>query len=281
VTSTGRAFVAHLHPRSAQEAPIPHPSRTIRAAIAVSLLALGACFGDRDSGSGELSQAERAAYTAPADSSLTAAQVDRYLRTTLAQVELLRAEGPQVRARLATVQRASAPPAGAKGPRPKTRQALWSDFVDGAFVRSARKLGYRPAELLYVRERLSSVSGKLLATEMSGAKDQTAALFRQQAESMRGTPGVTQAQIDAMLQAAAQAEQQTPRPVHPRTAQNLAALRQAHPPLNDATWGKIAGVAAGIGMGELGELPDADAGRRLDELRQLHRDALENRNPSR
>lgn len=254
----------------------------LRSSVAVSLLALSACFGDRSSDSGELTAAELAAFKAPADSGLTVKQVDAYLRTTLAQLELLRKEGPATRERLATIQRdRTQPPVSAKGPRPKSRQALWGDFVDAAFIRSARELRYAPAELLYVRGRISAVSGHLLAGEMHASKDDAAALFRQQAEAMRGTPGVSKAQVDAMLQAAEQAERQTARPADPRLVQNLGVLRRAHAAVGEAGWGRVAGVAAGVEMSELGDAPEEEFTRRLDDLRQLHQDALENRGPPR
>ncbi len=247
-----------------------------RAAIALLLLTLAACARDRGADPGELTAAERAAFTAPADSTLTTEQVHRYLRTSLAQLELLRDEVPAVRDRLAAVQRAPRPdPDSPRGARPKTRQALWGDFVDATFVRAARELGYRPAELLYVRGRIAAVGGQLMATEMHGSRDEAAALFRQQAEAMRGTPGVSQAQIDAMLKAAAQAERQAAAPVRPRVAQNLGVLRRSNGSVSDADWARIAGVAAGVGMSDLGAVPQAEADRRLDEFRRLYRAALD------
>jgi hypothetical protein len=253
-------------------------------------LGVSACFRDRTADDpGEATDAERIAFQAPADSSLTPGQVDQYLRTIVAQLELLQTEAPAMREQLAAVpreRRQPAPPTSAQTAsppksRPKSRQALWGDFVDATFVRSARKLGYNPAELWYVRDRMSVVSGHLLATEMHASKDQAAALFRQQAEAMRGTPGVTQAQIDAMLKAAQQAEQQTARPVPPRVEQNLGALRRARGTLSDTTWGKIASVATGAGLGDLGEAPEAELDRRLNELRTLHLQALEGDDPPR
>lgn len=250
----------------------------------LSLLATGACFRDRDGGSGELSEKELAAFSAPADSSLTAKQVDQYLRTSLAQLELLRAEGPAARERmaLAVSQRARAAPGAAKGKRPPSPQAVWVDFVDETFVRSARKLGYRPAELLYVRGRLALVSGHLLASQGHAFNDEGAALMRQQVELMRGTPGVSEAQLQSMLQAAERAEQeQAPMTTPPRLAQNLGALRQAQAAVSDSAWGRIASVAAGVEVSELGQLSEAEAGRKLNELRELYLGALENRKPPR
>jgi hypothetical protein len=207
--------------------------------------------------------------------------VDLYLRTTLGQLELIRAEAPAAREQMELAKRARAqsPPSTPRARRPKTPQAVWSDFVDATFVRSARKLGYRPAELLYVRDRFAAVSGSLMASEAHAFKDDGAALFRQQAEMMRGTPGVTQAQIDMMLQAADRAEHQAVPKTPPRLVQNLAVLRQAHAGLSDDSWGRITGVAAGVEVSDLGQLPETEASRRLDDLRELHLGALENRNP--
>jgi hypothetical protein len=243
---------------------------------------IGACSRDRAPEPGEITSADSAAFTAPADSSLTVAQVDHYLRTTLAQFNILRAEAPAMRERLAAAQRAreQAAPTTPRSARPRSRQALWSDYVDAAFVRAARRLRYNPAELWYVRERMAAVSGHLLAGEMYASSDEGAALLRQQAGSMRGTPGVAEVQIEAMLRAADQAEQQTARPPAPRLVQNLAVLRQARGSVSDSTWRRVAGIAAGIGLSDLTEIPEEEAVRRLGEFRRLYVEVLENREPS-
>lgn len=213
----------------------------------------------------------------PSDSALTPGQIEQYLRTTAAQLAIIRAEAPVARERMAAARgdrKAAAP--GAK--RPKSPQAIWGDFVDAAYVRSARKLGYNPAELWYVRHRMSLAGGHLVAGQLQGSKHQVAGLFRQQAEAMRSTPGVAQAQIDAMIHAAEQAErQQPPRSAPPRLAQNLDALRRARGGLSEATWSRIASVAAGTGLSDLGTIPEAHAARRLDELTRLFGEALAGR----
>jgi hypothetical protein len=97
---------------------------------------------------------------------------------------------------------------------------------------------------------------------------------------MRGAPGVTQAQIDAMLKAAEQAEGQEPvGAVPPRLAQNVQALRRARGGVSDAAWGRVAGVAAGVGVTDLGRIPEGQIGRKLDELTTLYQAALANREP--
>lgn len=226
-----------------------------------------------------MTDAERAAFTAPADSSLTPGQVDQYLRTALGQFRLLEADGPAMRKQLGGVQQPAAP--SAKGARPRSPGALWGSFVDATYVRSARKLRYNAAELLYVRRRVTEVAGHLQAGSQVVSSDQAAALYRQQAEAMRGAPGVSQAHIDAMLKAAEQAEGQQKAPAtSPRVAQNLATLRRARANVSDVTWRRVTSVAAG-GLRDLRNAPDAEARRDLDELRQLYEHALANREPPR
>jgi hypothetical protein len=251
----------------------PHLGRALRAS-AVALALLGAaCFRDRNSGGGEITPAERAAFQAPADSSVAAAQVDRYLRTTLSQLRIIQGEGPGVRQRL------PAPGAAADSPSP---DSVWGAFVDEAFVRAAREQRYNPAELWYVRARLSETAGHLQASKLHISGSQGAALLRRQAESMRGTPGVTQAQIDAMLQAANRAERwQAPPPPPPRLAQNLGELRRARASLSDSAWIEVAKVAGGIGLDDLASAPEPQFASRLAELRMLYEDALANREPRR
>jgi hypothetical protein len=201
----------------------------------------------------------------------------------VALFEMLQAGAPAARARMATArsdgERAAAAPA-AKGKRPKSPRAVWGDFVDASFVRSARKLGYNPAEMWYVRDRMSAVRSHLLTSELQVSQDQAAELFRRQAEAMRTAPGATKADRDRQLQAAAQAERQPSRPAaSPLIAQNLSALRQARTRLSDAAWDRIGSVAAGVEVSGLGERPEAELGRRLEELRQLHLHAVANREP--
>jgi hypothetical protein len=243
------------------------------------VFAATACFRDRASDAGAPTEAEHTAFALPADSSLTAKQVDQYLRTTLAHFDMLQAEFPAMRNRVAAArQRPAAAPPGR--PRPKSASSLWNDEVEAAYVRSARKLGYNPAELVYVRNRMSDVAGHLQAGDVQISTGDAAALLRQQAEAMRGTPGVAQADIDRMLKAADQAETQRVPPAKPRRlVQNLAALRQARGRLSEAAWARVARVAAGDGVSELGPVPEEQVGRTLDELRRLYRDALANREP--
>lgn len=261
---------------------IPRLSRLLTPCLFPVALAatLSACFGDRRADAGEPTKTEHAAFKAPADSSLSPSQVDRYLRTAAAQFEILRAEAPTARERIASARQARDAAPAPKGARPKSSRAMWGDFVDAAFVRAARKLGYNPAELWYVRDRISAVRSHLLTSGLQVTQDQAAELFRQQAEAMRNVPGSTRADRERLLQAAAQAERQAaPAGPPPRVAQNLATLRRSRGGLSDATWDRIGSVASGVGVSELSDAPLPEVARRLDELRRLHVHAVANREP--
>jgi hypothetical protein len=241
-------------------------------------LALAGCGRDRaPADEGHISLEERAEFRAPADSSLTTDQVDRYLRATLAQLDLLQAERTAVRDSMERLREARRQAARGGTARPRSPGAIWSDFVDATYIRSARDLGYNPAELWFVRARLAAVGGHLMAQQAYAGKDQAAAMLRQQAEMMRGQPGVPPEQIEAMLQGAREAEDQAPPPSPPRLLHNLATLRQARAQLSDSSWARIGSVAAGTEVSALGELDEGEMARKLDELRELFRAAVENR----
>jgi hypothetical protein len=239
-------------------------------------LALGGCFRDRTvDESGEISEAEQAAFTAPADSSLTDAQVDRYLRTMLAQIELVQAEAPAAAREMTS---AAAPMDTLTG-KPMTRMARWSRFLEATHVRAARRAESNPAEMDFVAARLRAVGGYLSARQAQSGSAQAAAMFRDQAESMKGRPGVTQAQIDQLLQAAAQAEQQTPQAAPPRVQHNLQTLRSARPGITDAMWIQLASASGGEGLmtlGDLGDTTNVATTQRLSQLRDLYERAIEN-----
>jgi len=223
-----------------------------------------------------IAEEERAAFTAPADSSLAADQVDRYLRATLAQLDLIEAERAPVQDSMAKLREARRAAARSGAPRPRAPVAIWSDFVDATYIRSARELGYNPAELWFVRGRLAAVSGHLMAQQAHAGRHQAAALLRQQAELLRGQPGVPPEQIDAMLRGAEETENAAPPPTSPRVLQNLETLRQARSGLSDSAWVRIGSVAAGSEVTTLGGMPDAELTRKLEELRELCRAAVEN-----
>lgn len=248
--------------------------------ILFGLAALGtnACFRDRDADAHEISAAERAAFTAPADSTLTAEQVERYLRTMVAQFELIAAEAPSMRRQIAAGEdSAQAAQAGARRDSPTKR---WSDFLAATYVRAARRADANPAEMEYVGDRMRQVSGYLSARQAQASGGQMAELLRQQAEALRTHPDVPPEQIRQMLQAAEASERQTVQPAPPSLQQNLDVLRRTRGNVTDAMWLRIAGVSGGVGLMALGDMADTTASgavARLAELRELYTHALENR----
>lgn len=239
-----------------------------RGAVA-ALVLLAACSRDRDRP--QVTDSERAAYAAPADSTLTPAQVDLYLQTALAQLELIEAEAPGLRGEIAAAPE-TAPPA----------MKRWSDFLAATYVRAARRVGANPAEMEFVGARMHAV-GTYLGTRASQASGkELAAILRAQAEGMRGTPGANPALVEGMLKQAEQAESQTVDPAPPRLQQNLDVLRRERANVSDATWTRIGRVSGGIGLMALGDMSDTTSTgvlAQLGEIRSLFEAALENRAP--
>jgi hypothetical protein len=240
-------------------------------------LAASACFRDRDADSPEISVDERAAFTAPADSSLTPDQVERYLRTMLAQFELVAAEAPSMRRQIAAGDGAVAKQAGTGRDSPMKR---WSDFLTATYVRAARRADANPAEMEYVGDRIRRVGGYLQGRQAQASGGQMAALLRQQAEALRSHADVPPEQIDQMLQAADAAERQTVQPAPPAVQQNLDVLRSTRGRVTEPTWVRVAAVSGGVGLMALGDMADTTASgpvAQLSELREMYTAALENR----
>jgi hypothetical protein len=248
-----------------------------RAAVIV-LVALGAAAcRDRGRDAPEISAAERGAFTAPADSSLTQDQVERYLLTMLAQFDLAGTEVPAMRRLIEAGEAGASENPEAARERPMKR---WSDFLTATYVRAARRAGANPAEMEYVGDRMRWVGGYLSARQAQSSGGQLGTVLRQQAEAMRGQPGVTREQVDAMLQAAEQAERQTVQPAPPTVQQNLDVLRRGRGNVTDEMWIRIASVSGGVGLMALGDMADTTAAgpaAKIAELRELYTHALENR----
>jgi hypothetical protein len=238
-------------------------------------LAASACFRDRDADSPEISAAERAAFAAPADSTLTPDQVERYLRTMLAQFDLLAAEAPAMRRRIQSGELG-------QGEQPGAPMKRWSDFLTATYVRAARRADASPAEMEYVGERMKQVSGYLAARQAQASGPQMAALLRQQAAAMRGSPGVSTEHVDEMLRSADDAERQTAQPPPPSVAQNLDVLHTTHGNVTDEMWIRITRVSGGVGLMALGDMADTTVSgpiAQIRDLRELYTQALENRAP--
>ena len=242
------------------------------------MLALAACFRDAPE-SADITEAERAAFVIPADSSLTTGQVEHYLRTTSLQLALLEAELPGALVSLAEADSTRRRASDGERSRLPTRTRVWGDLVDRALVRTARRLGHNPAEIAYVRERIAWVGSQLRSRQALATSGQSAELMRQQVELLRGQPGVSQAQMDAMLQAAERSEALEQQPPPRAFLQNMETLRRARPGLDETDWARIAAAAEGVGLSTLGDLPPDEAENALGELRRMHEATVENRPP--
>jgi hypothetical protein len=228
-------------------------------------------------------EAERAAFTAPADSILTPAQVEAFLRTTLVQFDLVRAEAPQYHARAAEMEKRGEKGgliAGLRNAADAGRfLAGFTDLVGGSYVRSARSLGVNPAEMEWVRERMSDVSAAMAVRPLHQAAVRQAREIREQAAGYRGQPGFDEATIQQMLQTAdamekAADEQGT---VGRAVERNREVLRRARPHVSDPMWTAVAVVGGTGGLAALtglGDPADSTAVRQMDEWRRIYTDAL-------
>jgi len=235
---------------------------------------------------GSVTEAEASAFKAPADSSLTPQQVEAYLRTSLTQFDLIRSEAPALHQQVAEMEKRGKSGGLISGLRNAAEgigaMSHWADLVGGSYVRSARTLKYNPAEMEYVRERMGAVSAYLMTKPMQEYGKQAAQQIRQSAEAMRGQPGVDQAQIDQMLQQAADAEKNAAESSNasPAIRQNLDALKRARGNVTEPAWQQIGFASGGMGilaLSGLGDPADTATTRKLNEFRQLYTDALNNR----
>jgi hypothetical protein len=279
-------------------------SPTLRRGLGLGLIALaaGACGmkdkipgAGRDGGAapsevdqkseGSVTEAEQNAFKAPADSSLTPQQVEAYLRTSLTQFDLIRSEAPALHQQVAEMEKRGKSGGLIAGLRNAAEgigaMSHWADLVGGSYVRSARTLKYNPAEMEYVRERMGAVSTYLMTKPMQDAGKQMAQQMRQQAEAMKGQPGVDQAQIDQMMQSAAEMEKNASESnISPAIRQNLDALRRARSNVTEPAWQQIGFASGGMGLlalSGLGDPADTATTRKLNEFRTLYTDALNNR----
>lgn len=271
-------------------------SKRLRRSLGLGLIAVaaGACgFKDklaqaRDSGAAPsdvnqktevaVTDQERAAFTPPADSSITPQEVEAYLKTSLLQFDLLRSEAPKMHQQVADMDKRAKDGGLINGLRNVTEGmnalAHWGDFVGGSYVRSARTLKYNPAEMEYVRERMSALSGYYMTQPMRGM----GASLRQQAQAMKGQPGVDASTVQSLLaQADSMDKQAEPSPA---VKQNLQALHGARPNVSNAMWQQIGLVGGGMGLvalSNLGDPADTSTTRKMNEFRTLYTDALNNK----
>jgi uncharacterized membrane protein len=282
--------------------PIQHTRSVRRAAAAGLVLLAAACGGGGDDPASEspaanaeqvdqkssaaATERELAGFNAPADSVLTPAQVQAFLRTTLVQFDLLRSEAPQYHARVAEMEKRGDKGGLIAGLRNAadagTLIAGFGDLVGGSYVRSARSLNLNPAEMEWVRERMAEVSMYMAMRPMYEATVGQAKSMREQAESYRGQPGFDDASIASMLQSADEIEKNAREQMNASHAvtRNVEILHQARPNVTDHMWTAVALVGSSgglLGLGGLANPADTTAQRQLSEWRQIYTDALANK----
>ena len=275
---------------------VPHISFSRRAATAGLLLVAAACGGDTaedpsrtvnasvDAASpATATERERAAFIPPADSTLVPRQVEAFLRTVLLQFDLVRVEAPRYQQKVAQMEQRAEEGGIVAGLRNAadagSLMVRFGDLVGGSFVRSARSQGLNPAEMEWVRDRMSEVSAHLaLRPFHEGMIDQARAL-RTQAEQYRRQPGFDEAAIQRMLQSADQMtrEAEAQMNVSASVRRNLDVLRRTRPNVTDPMWTAVAlaGSTGGlVGLHGLVEPGDTTARRQMDEWRRVYTDAL-------
>lgn len=278
------------------------PRISLRRAFAAGLVLLAACGGDApqdqsqaqnarqvdQQSSATATEKEAASFAAPADSVLTEAQVQAFLKTTLVQFDLVRQQMPQYHQKLARMnERAEKNQDGlVAGLRNLTDAtslvAGWTDLVGGSFARSARSQGYNPAEMEWVRERMAEVSVALAMKPAYEAQVSSAAAMRQMAEQYRSTPGFDEAQIQEMLRNADEMEKTAREQMaggSRAVSRNLEVVHRARPNVTDHMWTMVAlaGGASGlVGLSGLTDPTDTTAVRTMNEWRRIYTDALAN-----
>ncbi len=286
---------------------LPFRSRSRRSAllpVGMLALALAACGGGGDESAEAkpedvdmstpvaVTEEEINDFKAPADSVLTPAQVEAYLKTSLLQYDLIRKESVGLHAKVAEMEERAKDGGTLAGLRNMAAagQTMYQvgDLIGGSYIRSARSLGYNPAEMEWVRERMTEVAGHLMMKPMYEQSVASAALMRKQAEDLRtqmaaaGAAGFTEADVQQMIANADQAEAQAKEQMAANRAvqANLAVLHRARPAVTDAMWGTVgfAGGAQGlIALSGLSDPNDGEAQKKLDEFRVVYQDALANR----
>jgi len=278
--------------------------RSLRSLAAVLLLApLAACGGDDEAPSDAtpedvdqstpvaVTEEERSEFTPPADSVITEAQVTAYLKTSVLAFDLVRKEAERLHARVQEMEK-RAKDGGTLGQLRNVMEAGQTmaqagDLIGGSYIRSARTLKHNPAEMEWVRERMSEVSGHLTMKPMYEASIKSAADMRTQAEELRkqlaagGAAGFTEGDIQQMIASADEMEANARSQGASRAVMaNLEVLRKARPAVTDAMWGTI-GLAGGastwVALAGLSDPNNTEAQKKLDEFRRVYEDALANR----
>lgn len=241
-----------------------------------------------------ITEEEEAAFSAPRDGRLTEEQVNRYLKTSLLQFDLVRKHSEGIHARLGEMEKRGEKGGVIAGFRNMvdagTTMMQVGDLIGGSYIHSARTLGYNPAEMEWVREQFAEAGTYLAMKPMHEAAAQGAKEVKAQAEQFRqqlaeGGPealgGFSEADIQEMVKNAEEMEaEMAGNDVSPSVKANIEVLHRARPAVTDAMWGTIAITGGSMGLVALSGLADpndVEAQKKLDEYRTLFEDALANR----
>lgn len=279
-----------------------YPSRPARLTVpALCLMLAAGCGGDSAkmnatpddvdaAAPATVTEKEAAAFRAPSDSVLTEAQVTAYLKTSLLQFDLVRKQSASWHEKAKEMEKREK-----KGGMLNQLRNVASaggmlaqigDVVGGSYVRSSRTLGYNPAEMEWVRERMAEVGGYMMMQPMREQAALGAKQMREQAEQLKeqlasgAAAGFTSADIEEMLKNADEVEKSANSDAARSVLANLAVLRRTRPAVTDAMWGAVGIVGGAMGLaalGGLGDPNDAEAQKKLDEFRRVYEDALANR----
>jgi hypothetical protein len=276
--------------------------RTIRRYAAVALLPLvaAACGGGADAemaatpddvdagGEPTVTERERAAFRAPADGTLTEEQVVSYLRTSLLQFDLVRRESQGMHERVKRMEERGEKGGVLGGLRNLADAGRMivnaADVLGGSYVRSARTLGYNPAEMEWVREQMTEAAGYLAAVQMQEMSRGVGEQVREQARELeaRRAAGeevwMSEEDIQRMLASADEMEREQEENVNQAARRNAEVLRRARPQVTDPMWMQLGWHGGGLyAWAGFADPQDERAQQQLDEYRRLFEDALANR----
>lgn len=233
-----------------------------------------------------ITEAEYDAFDAPADSVLTDDQVEQYLKTSLLQFDLIRKHSERIHERVDRMEKRDqegGAMAGLRNMMDAGRTVMeFGNVVGGSFIRSARTLGYNPAEMEWVRERMTETASYMAYAPAREGMLQGAQEARAGFEAMRDAEGsgYSAEEIEAMLQNVDEMERSLDTEPAGAVARNIAVLHRARPNVTDEMWTAI-GLSTGamglMGLSGLADPNDEEAQAKLDEFRTLYTDALENR----
>ncbi|HET6231375.1 MAG TPA: hypothetical protein VFE05_14980 [Longimicrobiaceae bacterium] len=230
---------------------------------------------------------EAAAFTAPRDSVISDEQVAKYLKTSLLQFDLIRKESGGIHDKIAEMDKRAKDGGTLAALRniadAGSTMAHAGDLIGGSYVRSARSLGYNPAEMEWVRDRMGEVGAYLTAKPMLEMQVQAAQQMRAQAEQMKAQAGsgYSAADLQQLTASANEMEANAKGADQARSVMaNVAVLHRARPAVSEPMWTTITFAGGALGMASMAGFADPnnqETQKKLDELRTVYQAALDNR----